>query len=55
MPDRCLYVSLIEESLKTGINSGVECTPIFFIYWVRNEYSWRLKTFSETFEKYLNR
>ena len=43
----CLYVSLIDESLKTGINSGVECTPIFFIYWVHYEYSWRLKTFSK--------
>jgi protein-disulfide isomerase len=48
-----LYASLIEESLKAGINSGVEGTPTFFINGIRYEDSWDLKTFSETLQKYL--
>ena len=48
------YASLIEESLKSGVNSGVEGTPTFFINGVRYEDSWDLKTFSETLQKYMH-
>ena len=47
-----VYTSLIDESLKTGINSGVEGTPTFYINGVRNEDSWDLETFSETIKRY---
>ena len=50
---RHAYASLIEQSLKSGINSGVEGTPTFFINGVRYEDSWDLKTLSETLQKYL--
>jgi protein-disulfide isomerase len=45
---------LIGESLRGGINSGVEGTPTFFINGVRYEDSFDLKTFSETIQKYLS-
>jgi protein-disulfide isomerase len=48
-----VYASLIEESIKTGINSGVEGTPTFYINRVRYEDSWDLETFSETVKRYL--
>jgi O-acetyl-ADP-ribose deacetylase len=48
-----VYTSLIDESLKTGINSGVEGTPTFYINGVRYENSWDLETFSETIKRYL--
>ena len=48
-----LYTSLIDESLKTGVNSGVEGTPTFYINGVRYEDSWDLQTFSETIKRYL--
>ncbi|MFL6423423.1 MAG: DsbA family protein [Nitrososphaeraceae archaeon] len=50
---RHVYAPLIEESLKGGIDSGVEGTPTFFINGVRYEDSFDLKTFSETLQKYL--
>ena len=50
---RHVYAQLIEESLKGGIDSGVEGTPTFFINGVRYEDSFDLKTFSETIQKYL--
>jgi protein-disulfide isomerase len=49
------YASLIEQSLKGGINSGVEGTPTFFVNGVRYEDSWDLETLSETLQKYLTR
>jgi protein-disulfide isomerase len=44
---------LIEESLKGGIDSGVEGKPTFFVNGVRYEDSFDLKTFSESIQKYL--
>ena len=51
---RHVYAPLIEESLKGGIDSGVEGTPTFFINGVRYEDSFDLKTFSKTLQKYLS-
>ena len=51
---RHIYAPLIEESLKGGIDSGVEGTPTFFINGVRYEDSFDLRTFSETLQKYLS-
>ena len=51
---RHIYAPLIEESLKGGIDSGVEGTPTFFINGVRYEDSFDLKTFSKTLQKYLS-
>ena len=48
-----VYTSLIDESLKTGIDSSVEGTPTFFVNGVRYEESWDLKTFSDELEKHL--
>jgi protein-disulfide isomerase len=48
-----VYAPLIEESLKGGIDSGVEGTPTFFINGARYEDSFDLKTFSESIQKYL--
>jgi protein-disulfide isomerase len=50
---RHVYAPLVEESLKGGINSGVEGTPTFFINGALYEHSFDLKTFSETIQKYL--
>jgi protein-disulfide isomerase len=50
---RHVYAPLIEQSLKGGIDSGVEGTPTFFINGVRYEDSFDLKTFSETLQNYL--
>ena len=47
------YAPLIEESLKSGIDSGVEGTPTFFVNGERYEDSWDLDTFSN-FLKTLN-
>jgi protein-disulfide isomerase len=47
------YASLIEQSLRSGVDSGVEGTPTFFINGDRYEDSWDLKTLSETLQKYL--
>ena len=49
-----IYAPLIEESLKGGIDSGVEGTPTFFINGVRYEDSFDLRTFSKTLQKYLS-
>jgi protein-disulfide isomerase len=49
-----IYAPLIEESLKGGIDSGVEGTPTFFINGARYEDSFNLRTFSETLQKYLS-
>src|ERR687884_977662 len=51
---RHVYAPLLEESLKGGIDSGVEGTPTFFINGVRYEDSFDLRTFSETLQKYLS-
>ena len=51
---RHVYTPLIEESLKGGIDSGVEGTPTFFINGVRYEDSFDLRTFSETLQEYLS-
>ena len=49
-----VYAPLIEESLKGGIETGVEGTPTFFVNGVRYEDSFDLRTFSETLQKYLS-
>jgi len=51
---RHVYAPLIEESLKGGIDSGVEGTPTFFVNGARYEDSFDFKTFSETLQKYLD-
>jgi protein-disulfide isomerase len=51
---RHVYAPLIEESLKGGVDSGVEGTPTFFINGVRYEDSFDLRTFSETLQKYMS-
>jgi protein-disulfide isomerase len=51
---RHVYAPLIEESLKSGVDSGVEGTPTFFINGVRYEDSFDLRTFSKTLQKYLS-
>ncbi|MFL6454976.1 MAG: DsbA family protein [Nitrososphaeraceae archaeon] len=48
-----VYAPLIDDSLKTGIDSGVEGTPTFYINGVRYEDSWDLQTFSETIKRHL--
>lgn len=48
------YASLIDNSLKSGIDSGVEGTPTFFVNGVRYEDSWDLDTFSKFLKKTLN-
>ena len=48
------YAPLIEESLKSGIESGVKGTPTFFVNGKRYEDSWDLETFSN-FLKTLNK
>ena len=40
------YAPLIEESLKSGIDSGVKGTPTFFVNGERYEDSWDLEIFS---------
>jgi protein-disulfide isomerase len=52
---RHIYAPLIKESLKGGIDSGVEGTPTFFVNGVRYEDSFDLKTFSETLKTYLEK
>ena len=47
------YGPSINESLKNGINSGVEGTPTFFVNGVRYEESWDLETFSSMLKKHL--
>src|SRR5919107_1096859 len=41
-----IYAPLINKSLKSGINSGVEGTPTFFINGEHYEDSWDLDTFT---------
>ncbi len=41
-----IYAPLINKSLKSGIDSGVEGTPTFFVNGVRYEDSWDFDTFS---------
>jgi protein-disulfide isomerase len=50
-----IYTSLINKSLKSGIDSGVEGTPTFFVNGVRYEDSWDLETFSENLKKHLSK
>ena len=49
-----VYASLIDHSLKSGIDSGVEGTPTFFVNGVPYEDSWDLDTFSKFLKKTLN-
>ena len=49
------YASLIEQSLKSGVDSDVEGTPTFFVNGVRYEDSWDLDTLSSFVKKSLNR
>jgi protein-disulfide isomerase len=48
-----VYASLIKESLKGGIDSGVQGTPTFFINGVPYEESWDLETFVGMLKKHL--
>jgi len=50
-----IYAPLINESLKNGIDSGVEGTPTFFVNGVHYEESWDLDTFSNVLKKNLTR
>jgi protein-disulfide isomerase len=50
-----VYASLIYRSLKSGINSGVEGTPTFFINGEPYEDSWDLDTFSSFIKRNLPR
>jgi protein-disulfide isomerase len=43
-----VYAPLIEGSLKSGIESGVQGTPTFFVNGERYEDSWDLETFSSS-------
>ena len=51
---RHVYAPLIEESLKSGVDSDVEGTPTFFINGVRYDDSFDLRTFSKTLQKYMS-
>ena len=48
-----IYAPLINKSLKSGIDSGVEGTPTFFINGQRYEDSWDLDTLSSFLKKSL--
>jgi protein-disulfide isomerase len=48
-----VYAPLIDKSLKSGIESGVEGTPTFFVNGIRYNDSWDLETFSNVLEKTL--
>jgi protein-disulfide isomerase len=50
-----IYTSLINKSLKSGIDSGDEGTPTFFVNGVRYGDSWDLETFSENLKKHLSK
>ena len=50
-----IYTPLIKESLKSGIDSGVEGTPTFFVNGVRYEDSLDIDTFSDVLKKNLTR
>ena len=49
-----IYAPLINKSLKSGIDSGVEGTPTFFINGERYEDSWDLDTLTSFLNKSLN-
>ncbi|MFL6502597.1 MAG: DsbA family protein [Nitrososphaera sp.] len=49
-----VYAPLINKSLKSGIDSGVEGTPTFFINGERYEDSWDLDTLTSFLNKSLN-
>jgi protein-disulfide isomerase len=48
------YASLIEQSLKSGVDSGVEGIPTFFVNGVHYEDSWDIDTLSSFIKKSLN-
>jgi protein-disulfide isomerase len=50
-----VYAPLINKSLKSGIDSGVEGTPTFFVNGVRYEDSWDFDTFSSFLKENLPR
>ncbi len=50
-----VYAPLINKSLKSGIDSGVEGTPTFFVSGERYEGSWDLDTLSSFLKESLHR
>jgi protein-disulfide isomerase len=50
-----VYTSLIDKSIKSGIDSRVEGTPTFFLNNIRYDDSWDLKTFSNNLQKSLTK
>jgi protein-disulfide isomerase len=50
-----VYASLIDNSIKIGINSGVGGTPTFFVNNIRYDDSWDLETFSNNLQKSLTK
>jgi protein-disulfide isomerase len=50
-----VHASLIHKSLKSGIDSGVQGTPTFFVNTIRYDGSWDLETFSNILEKRLTK
>jgi protein-disulfide isomerase len=50
-----VYAPIINKSLKSGIDSGVEGTPTFFVNGVRYEDSWDFDTFSSFLKENLPR
>ena len=50
-----VYASLIDKSIKSGIDSRVEGTPTFFVNNIRYGDSWDLKTFSNNLQMSLTK
>jgi protein-disulfide isomerase len=50
-----VYTSLIDKSIKSGIDSRVEGTPTFFLNNIHYDDSWDLKTFSNNLQKSLTK
>jgi protein-disulfide isomerase len=50
-----VYASLIDKSVKSGIDSQVEGTPTFFVNNMRYDDSWDLKTFSNNLQRSLTK
>jgi protein-disulfide isomerase len=50
-----VYASLIDKSIKSGIDSHVEGTPTFFVNNIRYGDSWDLKTFSNNLQMSLTK
>jgi protein-disulfide isomerase len=50
-----VYASLIDKSIKSGIDSHVEGTPTFFVNNIRYGDSWDLKIFSNNLQMSLTK